>query len=181
MFAKCILVCAVLVGALGGTSARATEHRLTKFGYGIRSIPAVAFFPLVGSLNSDAGYQINGQTIGFGLNFMSMPVSATTRASLLDVSAYFLGIGWSDLINSPSKATNWINWAFISAGPSFEFLGLPTKSLSLSFQPTWSLILHPKSGSTGTETVQGLGIYFAITWTTSLDSTCNDPSFDGDC
>lgn len=148
-----------------------------------RTLPAAAFLPLGGQLTGNNNFQASGSALGFAADLLNVRVSSKARLTPVNLSTYFLGVGYSDLVKAPDKPATWVNYVYVRGGPHFRLGGFLTESMALGFQLGYAAILKP-GNNWNTEVVHGLDFGITITWfgtTADANDHCDNPGIGGTC
>jgi len=101
-------------------------------GLEFRSVPMLGFFPMGGSAEMDST-QMSTHVIGVSLDLATWHFPQN-KFSLLNTSAYLFGVDWTSLMSKDD--TDFIEWAYLRAGPHFRFEEMGWSSLDGSKQFT---------------------------------------------
>lgn len=114
--------------------------------YGIRSLPMTAFLTVYSSMDKDAATFDSALTLlGGGVDLLNYKVGRVGRLSLLNISAYALGLSFGQLI-AGKDGSHWARFGLVRAGihiVHMEPFG-PAK-LKLGFQSGVAMLCGPKN------------------------------------
>ena len=124
--------------------------------WGLRSVPALAFFPLGGNLRFDDN-PLSTYIGGFSLDSRNL-FSAGDYSATLNTSAYFLGLNVRKILQGKDSKAKVFNLAYVRVGPYFPLIK------GFGFQFGYGAVLWGDTGEGRSKIQHGLDLSFTFTW-----------------
>jgi len=138
-------------------------------GLEFRSVPMLGFFPMGGSATMDST-QMSTHVLGVSLDLATWHFPQN-KFSLLNTSAYLFGVDWTSLMSKDD--TDFIEWAYLRAGPHFRFEEMGWSSPdgnkhftagSLGFQAGYGFFLQGDLSDLNTAFAHGLDLSITFSY-----------------
>lgn len=148
----------LVMGSLHPVAAGA-EARFDGFRVALRSLPAVGFFPLGGTIESRL--DLAGLAIGGSVDLLNWEAGGH-RTTALNFSTFGIGVSYERLVDQPDGGLALLRWAYIRAGPHQQWR-LPHRDLLLGTGFGYAGLLAAEEGPR-TRFLHGLDLSFTVTW-----------------